>query len=79
MAKLDESTGAVKGVSEKLADLDGLTQDLLDTNNIIRSLRTEVEGINTQISQELTKARDEISKTSGMAADLLKQEITPNH
>jgi hypothetical protein len=77
LAKLDESTGAVKGVSEKLADLDGLTQDLLDTNNIIRSLRTEVEGINTQISQELTKARDEISKTSGMAADLLKQEITP--
>jgi len=77
LAKLDESTDAVKGVSEKLADLDGLTQDLLDTNNIIRSLRTEVEEINTQISLELIKARDEISKTSGMAAELLKLEIIP--
>ena len=77
LAKLDESTNAVKGVSQKLADLDGLTQDLLDTNNIIRSLRTEVEEINTQISLELIKARDEISKTSGMAAELLKLEIIP--
>jgi chromosome segregation ATPase len=77
LAKLDESTDAVKGVSQKLMDLDGLTQDLLDTNNIIRSLRTEVEEINTQISLEMTKARDEISKTTGMAADLLKLEIIP--
>ncbi len=77
LSKLDESTDVVTVITEQLNQLKGLTQDLLDTKNTIQSLRAEVEEINTEISLQIVNARDELSKTTGMAAEILKLEIMP--
>jgi len=77
LSKLDESADVVKVITERLDQLEDLTRDLLDTRNTIQSLRAEVEEINTQISLEIVNARDELSKTTGKAADILKLEIMP--
>jgi len=77
LSKLDESADVVKVITERLDQLEDLTRDLLDTRNTIQSLRAEVAEINTQISLEIVNARDELSKTTGKAADILKLEIMP--
>ena len=77
LGKLDQSTEIVQDITEQLTQLEGLSADLLQTKNVVQSLRQEIEKINGQISSEITNARAELTKTTGMAAEILKIEIAP--
>ena len=60
-----------------MAQLKGLSEDLLKTQTAVSSLRTEVQKINTQIATEIEKAQQELGKTTQLTADILKKEVAP--
>jgi chromosome segregation ATPase len=77
LGKLNDSTEVIDHITKQLSQLEELSATLSQTKHTVQSLREEVEEINGQITIEIRTARKELSKTSEMAADILKLEIAP--
>ncbi|MFP6834464.1 MAG: hypothetical protein VB914_06220 [Porticoccaceae bacterium] len=77
LSKLYDSTEVISGLTEQMNQLEELTVMLTDTKSTVQSLRLDVKEINSQISVEIDKARAELSKTSKVAAEILRLEVEP--
>ena len=77
LSKLYDSTEVISGLTGQMNQLEELTVMLTDTKSTVQSLRLDVKEINSQISVEIDKARAELSKTSKVAAEILRLEVEP--